>query len=80
MSDEILQQLLNETLKQGAQLAKVVTGMEALMGNGQPGIIKVMQDDIDDLKAGNNKRLGATGAFGLLITSWEVLKHYLHFT
>jgi hypothetical protein len=77
VSDELLSKLLDETMKQGQQLAVVCEGMEKLLGNGQPGIIKNMQNDIDDLKADNNKRLGATGAFAFLVTGWEVLKHFL---
>lgn len=57
-------------------LSRVETQLETLVGNGQPGLIKVMQDDIKDLQKDSNIRTGGTVAFGFLVTGWEFFKHF----
>lgn len=57
-------------------LARLETNMQTLVGNGNPGMIQIMQEDIKDLQSSDAKRTGATAAFAFLITSWEFFKHF----
>lgn len=69
MSDEVMN-ILNE---QSRALGRLEANLEKLVGNGQPGLIKEMRDDIDDLKISRSR---ATGYMAGAIAVFEFGIHF----
>jgi hypothetical protein len=40
------------------RLARIEVHLESLVGNGQPGRIKLLEDQVDGLVAAHNQRIG----------------------
>lgn len=59
-------------------IAVIKNQMESLVGNGQPGRIKELEDKVDEVQASQNKVKGAMWIVSIMGGFLEVLYHYLH--
>jgi len=74
MSDilERIEQKLDRVVMETASLK---ANMQSLLGNGQPGIIKELQDDTENLKSWRDYIIGGGSFFMFLIGIFEWLIH-----
>lgn len=79
MSDELLTAILTKVTAVGEDVASLKTNMESLVGNGQPGRIDKIEDEVDDLKGFKNKTYGVIAAFGGLEGIFHYLQHRFKF-
>ena len=74
MSDELLAAIHAELLEQKGTLSALTADMKSLVGNGKPGRIDKLEDDVEELKGAKNQALGVAGTFGFLVSTWEIIK------
>lgn len=72
MSDDILSILA----AQSEAIGRVEASLKLLVGNGQPGLIKEMRDDIDSLKDSRSHMRGYTAGITGAIALFEIAIHY----
>jgi hypothetical protein len=58
-----------------AGLARVEAKLDSLIGDGQPGRVGRLEDDVDMLKTRVNRAAGFVGALGI---AWTVAEFYWH--
>lgn len=73
MPDEIIA-ILND---QSRSLGRLESAMQELLGNGKPGLIKEMRDDIDSLKESRSHMRGYVAGLGGALAVLEFVYHYL---
>jgi len=77
MSDEILAILAD----QSKAIGRIEGALTQLVGNGQPGLIKEMRDDIESLQLSRSHArgyiAGVTGVLTIAEIGWHYLLHKL---
>lgn len=73
MPDEIIT-ILNE---QSRSLGRLEASMAELLGNGKPGLVKEMRDDVEDLKDSRSHMRGYLAGLGAALAVAEFVYHYL---
>jgi hypothetical protein len=71
---EEIKGLRDDTKANGERLARLVTQMYGLMGNGQPGRISLLEESVDSLKQWRWWIIGAAAGSGAVISviAWVV--------
>jgi len=75
MSDELLTGILNKVTTIAEDMATVKTQMGTLVGNGQPGRIDKLEDNVDKLKTAKNYALGFGAGFIFLEGAFHYVMH-----
>ena len=59
------------------RLTRVETHTESLVGNGQPGRVGKLEDEVDDMKYKSAKQLGwLAGVVATLEVGWHAIEHF----
>lgn len=73
MNDEVLQ-ILNQ---QSLAIGRIEGSLKELVGNGKPGLVQEMRDDIDDLKETRANAKGYAAGFTAALAVADGLLHYV---
>jgi hypothetical protein len=73
MSNDELLQIISE---QSRAIGRIEGHLEKLVGNGQPGLIKELQNDVDSLKDSRSHMRGYLAGVTGVIGVGEILFHY----
>jgi hypothetical protein len=78
MSEELLAAIHTELLEQRGMISSLITDVKSVIGDGKPGRMDKVEEDVEELKGVKNRFYGFLAAFGGIEGLYHYIVHKFH--